>query len=93
MPLDPDDPNLRMAVFGRQVEDFLNGDIGSYLVKCAQAEIDEGLKALRTVDAEDPKAVRTAQNRVEVAESIMQWLGDAISRGHAAVELLKGEEE
>lgn len=91
MPLDADDPNLRMAVFGRQVEDFLNGDIGSYLVACAQADIDEGLKELRSVNAEDPKAVRAAQNKVAVAESIMMWLGDAIQRGHAATELLQEE--
>jgi len=89
MPLDPDDPNLRMAVFGRQVEDFLNSDVGSYLVKCADADIQDGLQKLRTVDPEDPKAVRAAQNKVQVAESIMQWLGDAIQRGHAATELLK----
>lgn len=91
MPLDADDPNVRTAVFGRQVEDFLNGDVGSYLVKCAQADIDEGLKELRAVDAEDPKAVRAAQNKVAVAESIMMWLGDAIQRGHAATELLQEE--
>ena len=33
MRLDPEDPKVRWATFGRQVEDFLTGDIGDYLLR------------------------------------------------------------
>lgn len=91
MPLDPEDPTVRTAVFGRQVEDFLNGDIGAFLLKRAQADITEGLDELRDVDPEDPKAVRAAQNKVRVAQSIINWLGDVVQQGHQAMAVLNGE--
>jgi hypothetical protein len=91
MQLDPQDPNVRIAVFGKQVQDFLDGPIGDYLVKRAQAEIDKGVAALKDCDAEDPKAIRTCQNQIRVAEMIIEWLGDAISYGEGATELLKEE--
>lgn len=91
-PLDTDNPELRVAVFGRQVENFLDSDIGRYLQQCASIEIDEGLDKLKSVDPDDPVAIRKAQNRVVIAESVIGWLLDAVNRGHQSVEVLKGED-
>lgn len=91
MPLDPHDPTVRTAVFGKQVEDFLAGDIGSYLVRQADAEIKAGLDELRDVNPEDAEAVRAAQNKVRVAQNIVNWLSDAIQAGHQAMAVIDGE--
>lgn len=90
--IDPESPELRRAVFGRQVELFLESEIGEYLRQCAQAEIDNAVRALSEVDAEDPKAVRQIQTKLKVAESVMGWLGDAITQGQQARQMLEATE-
>lgn len=87
--LNPEDPNVRSAQFGRQVELFLEGDIGSHLLKKASEEIEEAIKQLKEVDPYDARAVQKAQNKVKVAESIAGWLGSAVLEGHEAIEELK----
>lgn len=90
--LDPDDPVVRWATFGRQVEEFLAGPIGSHLVRKAQAEIDDAVEKLKQVDPEDVRTIRTLQNKAHVAESIVGWLGDVIHEGQGALEALKEDE-
>jgi hypothetical protein len=87
--LDPDQPTVRWAAFGRQVELFLEGDIGSFLLARAERQIEEAAKDLKVADPYDYKAVQKAQNRIVVAESIIEWLGEAIAAGHSAIEELK----
>lgn len=91
--LDPESPDLRRAVFGRQVELFLQSEIGQYIQQCVDAEIQEATEKLCRVDPEDPKAIRTLQNKVAVAESIMGWLTDAIASGSQSHEALIGNQE
>ncbi len=90
--LDPDDPVVRWATFGREVEDFLSGPIGAHLVRKAQVEIDEAVEKLKQVDPEDTKTIRMLQNKAHVAESIVGWLGDVIHEGQGALEALKEDE-
>jgi hypothetical protein len=91
--LDPENPDVRRAVFGRQVEHFLESDIGQYLAQCAQADIEEATEKLCRVDPEDPKAIRELQNKIRVAESVMGWLADAIRSGEQSHEALTGNQE
>jgi hypothetical protein len=44
------------------------------------------------VDAKDGKAIEKIQNRIWRAESIQQYLGDAIMAGAEALKILDGEE-
>lgn len=87
--LDPEDPLVRWATFGRQVEDFLNGHIGQYLVDKARRQSQEALDKLKVTDPEDAKTIRALQNQVQVADSILGWLGDVIHEGQTALEALK----
>lgn len=89
--LDPDDPKVRSATFGKQVEFFLQTDIGSYLVQRAKHESDEALEDLKNVDAFDGKAVAALQLKARVADAVIVWLGDAIAAGESAVEQIKSE--
>ena len=44
--IDPDEPLVRTAVFGKQVEDFLTSDIGDYLLQKAKHEEADAIEAL-----------------------------------------------
>jgi hypothetical protein len=87
--IDPESPDLQRAVFGRQVEMFLQSDVGAYVLQCAQTEIDEATEKLVRVDPEDPKAIRALQHKIGVAESVMNWLADAVRSGTQAREALE----
>lgn len=71
------------------MEDFLNGPIGSHLVRKAREQSQTALDQLKVVDPENAQAVRALQNRVSVSDSLLGWLGDAIHEGQAALEALK----
>lgn len=82
-----------MATFGRQVEDFLNGPIGSLIVAKARSQIQAAIEKLKKTDPEDAKAIRAHQNEVMVAESITSWLGEAVHEGQVALEALKEDQD
>ena len=89
MALDPEEPTVRWAQFGRQVELFLESDIGDYLVKRARTEIEEATAKLVATDPFKPEEIIAHQHRIKVAESIIEWLGEAIAAGHSALEELR----
>lgn len=82
---------MRWATFGKQVEHFLQTDIGSYMVKRAKSESDAALEQLKDVDPFDAPKVAACQFKVKVADAVITWLGDAIAAGESAVEQLKSE--
>lgn len=88
-----DDTNLltQQAEFGLQVQSFLQSKIGRYLIQRAEAQVEEATEGLKTVDPEDPKAIRELQNQVAVAASVQYWLADAILAGDSAQQQLSAE--
>lgn len=87
--IDPESDEMRLAVFGRQVEMFLESDVGTYIVQCADTEIDAATEKLKDVNPEDPKAIRDLQFKIRVAQSVVGWLGDAIRSGAQAKEVIQ----
>jgi hypothetical protein len=87
--LDASDPIVRTAVFGKQVEQFLESDIGVYLTQRAEAQSDEAMGKLKEVDPNDWQQVMVLQMKIHVAEYILDWLGEAIRAGLQATEHLK----
>jgi len=80
--MNPDtNPVLREIDFGMEVEAFLQSDIGRYLAKRAEAEVESAVEAMKVVDPEDTKSVRGLQNTIKVAESVLYWLAEAIQAG------------
>jgi hypothetical protein len=84
-----DDPILRVAVFGRQVEIFLESDIGQYLLQCAQKDIDEATESLKKVDPFRPEEILKIQHKLQVAESVIGWLSDAVQAGTQANQTMR----
>lgn len=91
MPLDSNEeklleenPLLRVAVFGVQTQEFLNTDIGRYLVQCARIDYDAALESLKSVSPWRRRKIQELQNKAKVAENFLGWLDDAIQSGKQA---------
>lgn len=92
--LDAADPKLETAVFGRDVERFIEEDpIGRYLIARAREQIDEAAQALLTVDPTDAQQVSRLQNKAAVAGHIATWLGEAVQAGRDATVALQQERD
>jgi len=87
--LDPEEPTVAAAVFGKQAEDFLQSDIGDYLLQRAKEEEAEGIELL--VKASLPSELETARAQIWRARSFQAWLGQAIERGQQALMLIEEE--
>jgi hypothetical protein len=84
--LDINDPTVRSAVLGRQVEDFLESDIGKYLVQRAEEEGLEALEELKRVSWWRHNRIKWLQNRVWTTDNFQKWLGQAYSEGLMALQ-------
>lgn len=75
----------RDAVLGEQIKNLLTSDVGEYLLQRIEQFCNEGIKELVRADAEDPTAIRNAQNKVMVADQIKNFLAQGIERGDMAM--------
>ena len=80
---------LKVAEFGMDVSAFLNGPVGRYLVRRAEAEIEAATEQLKKIDPTDTEGVRRLQNEIYRAEAIQYWLAEAIQEGLNAEETLQ----
>ena len=88
-----DDPNWRVAVLGKEIENVLGTEIGQYLIQCAEREASEAADELKTVWPWRTRRIRELQNRIWVAEHFQKWLGDAIVAGRQATNYLRGKDD
>ena len=91
--LDPNDPNVRTAVFGQQVQDFLKSDVGDYLLKHAERELAATIEKLKRIDPMLHAEVGRLQVKIQILERFEGWLGDAIQAGLQAIAIIDGEED
>ncbi len=79
------DDMLETAVFGAEVERFLDEDrIGKMIVTRAREEMESAQLELVEIDPEDAKKIRAAQFKYQVAAKLIGWLRDVIIDGHNA---------
>ena len=74
---------------GIEVEAFLTSDIGKYLVRRAEEELLNATELLTKVDPENPKEIRELQTRIWRANSVQQWMAEAIQSGWNAENTLQ----
>lgn len=94
--LDPEDDRtrlIRLASFGDEVDDFLRGNVGKYVLQCAQAEIDDAMKEFKTFDVSNVEGVRKLQNKIAVGESVRGWLIEAVGAGLQALDILENRRD
>ncbi len=89
--IDPDDPLWRTAVFGKQVADFMDSDIGMYLLKMADYEAEQAMRKLKVCDVRDTSMITDLQNQIWRAENFRNWLELALRSGDTAKEVLTEE--
>jgi hypothetical protein len=88
------DPAGATAVFGREVEYFIDQDpIGQFIIQRAKDDLAEAQEALLEVDPEKPAEVRKLQFKAAVANSVRGWLAEAIQNGRAAAAQLQLERD
>ena len=84
--LDPEQPTVRTAVFGKQVEHFLESDIGEYLIQCARQQSEEWTEKLKVINCWETEKIMGIQMKIQVAELFIGWLGDAVRAGMQATQ-------
>ena len=93
--IQPDDKTLliEQAVLGEQVQSFLASDVGRYMVARANIQKQDAMDELAVADPDDPKKIRSIQNKIKLADSILDWLNDAVVRGLQAIDVIDGRDE
>jgi hypothetical protein len=89
-----EDPNVEIAVFGREVEQFIESDtIGLYLVRRAREQIEDAKEALLAVDPDDTEGIRRIQFAAATAQAVRGWLAEAITAGKNAERIIQQERD
>lgn len=92
--LDPESRTFFVeAALGRDAREFMDSDLGRYMVGCAQQEYAIAMTKLKTVAWWRRRKILQLQNEAWRAESFMVWLRDLIIRGKAAELALEDREE
>ena len=76
---------------GREMEEFLNGNIGRYLWNCALDVINNARNELENVDEDDSETLRKAQMHAKAARLVMTWVNTAVENGKHATDTLMQE--
>jgi hypothetical protein len=79
---------LGKVELGLDAQKFLGSTLGQYLQSKAINQVEDNLILLKTVDAEDAKAIREIQQEIAVAERVFVWLEEAIAQAAGAEHIL-----
>jgi hypothetical protein len=83
------DELLTVAVFGKQVEIFWDGELGGYLKMRIAAEREEAMKNLARADRNNAQEVGRWQDRIAMVDLIQDWITDLIKDGLQAARALE----
>lgn len=90
--LDPEDPLVRTAVFGVEVQEFLKGPIGDYLLKQAENRLADLMDKLKKVNPVTHSGELLAiQAEIRHLEKFEGWLAEAVQAGLTATAIIDGE--
>lgn len=81
------------AALGRDAREFMDTDLGRYMVGCAQQDYAAAMAKLKTVAWWRRRKIVELQNEARWAESFMVYLRDLIIKGKAAELALEEREE
>jgi hypothetical protein len=80
------------AVLGRDAEEFLNTELGRYMLGRCEQEIQEAQDELSRVSSWRRRRIQELQNRVWRAKSVKEWLAELIANGKSAEAALEETE-
>ncbi len=80
------------AMLGRDAEEFIQSDIGQYLIGCADQEAQDAVDQLKRVLPWRRRKITELQNRVWRAEMFQSWLAEIVIKGKQATQQIEGED-
>jgi hypothetical protein len=90
--LDPEDPVVQNAVLGREVTEWMEGPIGSFVMDRVRKRLELLEQSLKRTDPfKDPNGISKAQAEILHWEIFAGWLGDAIQSGINAEKIIEFE--
>lgn len=90
-PILPIDDVIEVAVFGKQVENFLASDVGRYLTIYADSQVREAMEALTKVSPWRRRKITELQNTILLWKGFRLRLAEALTDGEQAVRMLEDE--
>ena len=84
---------IDVAALGKQVEAFFDSRVGKFIVQRINYEVENGVEHLKKVDPAKTEEVRAIQNEIWRAETLRQWLEDAIMAGLKALDVLEERDD
>jgi hypothetical protein len=91
--LDPEDPLVRTAVLAHQVEEWMESDVGKFIMLRVRTKITGLEGKLKTIDPLQSMQIAKIQAELSHWEQFAGWLGDAIMAGATAVAIIDGEND
>lgn len=80
------------AILGKDAEDFINSEIGRYLIGCADQEAFEAVEKLKKVYPWRTRRITELQNEIWRAESFKSWIAELVIKGRQATQQLEQDE-
>lgn len=77
------------AILGKDAEEFLNTDLGRFMLARAEEEERDALEELATVWSWRRRRIQQLQSQLWRARSFRAWLTEIITAGRQAVEQLE----
>ena len=87
------DELIAEAELGEEAKNFIQGDLGRFLLGCANQEIEAAHEALEDVKPSEKEKIRELQNAVWRARSFTKWLVELVSRGENAIQSYKQQKQ
>jgi hypothetical protein len=76
------------AMLGKDAEEFLETDIGRYLIGRAEQESREAMDQLKKIYPWRRRKIQELQNRIWLAENVQGWIVELIISGRQALQTL-----
>lgn len=77
------------AILGRDAEDFLNSELGQYLIGRIEQEITDAQEKLERVSPWRKRRIQELQNEIWRARSLSAWLAEIVIAGQQAIQNLE----
>lgn len=77
------------AIIGRDAEEFIQSELGQYLIGCAEQEAQEAMHQLKSVFPWRRRKITELQNKIWRAESFQSWLGELVIKGKQAIQQIE----
>jgi hypothetical protein len=90
--LDPDDPLVRTAVLGHQVQEWFESPVGAFIMHRVRMRLTQLEKSLKTIDPLKTMEVARLQAEIKHWESFASWIGEAIQAYESATQIIDGEQ-